>query len=401
MGVDPDLQFTIPLTTLLQHSRAPHHWMDKAGVLGVFLPPLLSPKPGVRWRGLVFWGKVYLADNSTIDRCPDHLYVLSVESRLPKLTENPVARRSGYLYGLEALLLRARNDPAVRTALEWERARWRALDEARLTRIWAQIEPTMFTEAERLQYRDEHWFWTGAYPQGLPACGFGGSKHVPVMRILWPIERPSEPLTLAGKLLRPRRDRRICPHILCVNPHHFEYAVPVRPARDPSAIPYGNASRTGALPAQNYHWSINSPSKPDPTGVFDRLVLCPSGHELGPTAQIKYNAALKGGSPVSDKGHCPTCYKLRMESGPQVYRRPYKGQPVDANLLQQAKDMFRDVPLGPGPTAPEPDPQPAPPDPFEEFSADHTPPGYKGVYGPFEAHEVEDLFAKLNDNDPA
>ena len=232
------------------------------------------------------------------------------------------------------------DDDLLLRALNWEHDVWLDLDKPRIARIFDKITPFMPTLIDIMHREREHWYWRGGLHAGQPSTRFGTSNHVPVVRVLWATHRNHPPLYDGkGPVLRPRRDKRKCIEWNCVNPHHFEPSIPVRLGRDVTAIAGGNYARSGVLPPRNHYWNMSSPSVPDETGVFERLVLCKAGHPLGPTAQIKYNAALKGALPLNGIGYCSRCNKKRKDEGPAAPRR--------LNVDVQTQQWLQHVPTAP------------------------------------------------------
>jgi hypothetical protein len=349
------------------------HWYRMSIVLPESLTPTDHPVNGW-WPATVCWGMLYPLSR----RQPDGSTLQRPEPPTPG--KGIIAQRSIYLHGLHELILRARGDRYALLALTWELQEWLRLDAKRTNRIWQNLSPLMLDPLERHKHRDEHWLWEGVLTGGKPVCSFGAAKNVPVSRLLWTTERPEVSLVgKRGEALRPRRNKNVCTSMMCQNPHHFELAQPTRVGRSLTGTASGNFSSTGdRMPPRNFHWSINSRWKPDETGVFARLVLCTSGHPLGPTAQIKYNAALKGGSPTSGKGHCPECFKFRRKHGMNVPLRPYRGQPITASDERQTQGWLSQA--EPAPTRPR-----IPPDLFTEDEDASI-----NVHGPY------DFFAEDN-----
>ena len=139
-----------------------------------------------------------------------------------------------------------------------------------------------------------------------PDVRWRGHYDVPVHRLLWPVFKPQIPLRPEERL----RKRDLCPDEFfydCVNPEHFEIAIPMTDRR-PVTLGRQNNSLSGYT-AYIHDWTVDSISP------HDDLLHCPLGHRFPRGVQ---NTLLLKQNPKSDmyqdsphgRSQCNECHDM-------------------------------------------------------------------------------------------
>lgn len=173
--------------------------------------------------------------------------------------------------------------------------------------------PDSLVHVETDDHGVEHWVWHGDAPRsGEPTVGAFGIPRVAVYRLLWPYERPGEPIP-ARQI--PQRNLRLCPEdyfepgrFRCVRPSHFFLStgrrLPVHPLRLPNGTLSYRKPVTG-FPSPIVTWF---------TDASDGLKRCtPRQHALSDHYQRMSN--------VPRTVYCAGCNRVRQEQIRHPLRR--------------------------------------------------------------------------------
>ena len=193
---------------------------------------------------------------------------------------SPPAMRPLYMY-MHAEYRRQAEDgqlpPGYAAALQAERMLW-----SRAEHRWVKRYLTPYIKKDRTHVT-EHWLWTRASLSNKRVdVAWHGHWNVPVHRLLWPQFRPLEILYPDRRLVK----NRICPdpeYKMCVNPHHYEYAVAYT---DRSALPPGlQHTQRRSYQKFEYQWTVDNIETRVFDGIERDLVYCPEGHLMPPGVQ--------------------------------------------------------------------------------------------------------------------
>ena len=245
--------------------------------------------------GALFLGHVYpwelltplidavprLEDISTAELCAD-LDRPNPERVVAMVSAGRVAFRALYMH-MHWLLEEQRPDNPGDSAFwhatftEWHR--WRVEDNKWLRRrIYKRVDPPL-DPSRRAPDPDVHWRWQDFFngKKRRPDVSWHGSIDVPVHRLLWPVFRRANPLRPDQRL----RKRDICDDDFyrdCVNPHHFEYAVPTTDRR--ALLPGQQFKQRGIFTTYMHKWNVNSVEPRMYLGEMRDVVVCPEGHTM-------------------------------------------------------------------------------------------------------------------------
>lgn len=232
----------------------------------------------------------------------------------PMLRQGLIARRSWYLAALHLKLSQPDLDEAEAKALDFERTAWMMHD----TRsIQARLAPKL----EGYPDVRAHWIWRGKMHYNRPACYWDGVQGVSIHRLLWTHFRPRELLTDQD---RPRKTIACPDDVLelrrCVNPFHFEYALPMKLQRTTRSRP---GVRDDLTPPFKPIWHAGKDFKK--TSAGDVYVACPNNPMHKPLGGKAQRQAFVDGLPRG-RGYCAECYQLWVSHHPRTAVREYAGR---------------------------------------------------------------------------